>query len=381
MFRLYIFILAFVIFSPLLSKPAFAIRLGSFELNPFLSIKEEYTDNVFNTNSDEKSDLSTTISPGIKVLFPRQKKNYKLELLYQADLERYHRYSSENADNHKATVDFEIRFPAGIEIGLSDKFIRTHDPRGVNLYDELDFYRDNKFIASIGYSFAERFKIRFDYTNYLLNYEAERNNFRDRTDNTFAFYLYYKFLPKTSAFIEYDHVIVDFDESNDFDSVEEHFFGGITWEVTGKTKGTIKAGYGTKDFKGNIEGFKGYIAEANIDHNFTPRHSIKITAIRRTNETNVFGSDFFVTTGLAVDYFQRLTGKITARASASYGRDSFRGELSRKDDTLTGGLGIFYQIRKWLITEAEYLYTKRDSTFDDFDYKNNRFLIRITATL
>lgn len=357
------------------------MRIGSFEINPFLSVKEEYTDNVFNSNSDEKSDFSTTISPGIKVQFPRQKKKYKLELLYQADLERYHRYSTENADNHKATGYFEIRFPAGIEIGLADEFIRNHDPRGVNLYEELDFYRENTFVSSIGYNFAERFKIRFDYTNYLLDYEANRNSFRDRTDNTFAFYLFYKFLPKTSAFIEYEHVIVDFDESNEFDSVEEHFFGGITWEITGKTKGAVKAGYGIKDFKGNIGGFKGYIAEVNIDHNFTPRHSIKITGIRRTNETNVFGSDFFVTTGLAVDYYQRLTGKITARASASYGRDSFKGKLLRRDNTLTGGLGIFYQIRKWLIIGVEYLYTKRNSSLDDFDYKNNKFFVRITATL
>ncbi len=365
----------------MLSDRALAWRLGSFEINPLLSLKEEYTDNVFNTNTDEKSDFSTTITPGLKVLFPRRKKNYKLDLLFQADLERYHRYSSEDADNHKVTADFEIKFPAGLEIALSEKFIRNHDPRGVNLYEELDFYRNNIFNASIGYNLAERFKIRLEYTNNLIDYEADRNSFRDRTDNTIAFYLYYKFLPKTSAFLEYEHVNVDFDGSNDFDSKEEHFFGGITWEVTGKTKGTVKAGYGTKDFKGNIDGFKGYIAEVNIDHNFTPRHSIKITALRRTNETNVFRSDFFVTTGLAIDYFQRLTGKITVTASASYGRDSFKGELSRKDDTWTGGLGVSYDIRKWLITEVRYIYTKRNSTYNDFDYKNNRFFVRITFTL
>lgn len=370
-----------LVFFSLITEPAHAIRIGSFEINPFLSVKEEYTDNVFNSSIDEKGDFSTTLSPGLKVLFPRQKKRYKLELFYQADLERYHKYSSENADNHRARTDFEIKFPAGLDFSLSDEFTRNHDPRGVNIGEELDFYRNNIFSFTAGYSFAERFKVRLDYTNNLIDYEADRNSFRDRTDNSLALYLYYKFLPKTSAFIEYEHVIVDFDESNDFDSTEDHLFGGITWEVTGKTKGTVKAGYGIKDFKGDLEGFKGSIAEINIDHNFTPRHSIKITAIRKTNETNVFGSDFFITTGIAVNYFQKLTSKITARASASYGRDSFRGEFSRRDDTWTGGFGIVYEIRKWLITEAAYLYTNRDSTVDDFDYKNNRFFLRITATI
>lgn len=362
-------------------EPVYALRVGSFEVNPFFSMKEEYTDNVFNTNLDEKADFYTTLSPGLKVLFPRQKKRYKLELFYQADLERYHRYSSEDANNHKAKGELEIKFPGGLDLGLSDEFTINHDPRGVNIAEELDFYKNNIFSFSMGYSFAERFKVRFDYTNYLLDYEADRNSFRDRTDNSFAFYVYYKFLPKTSVFIEYEHVIVDFDESNDFDSKEEHFFGGITWEITGKTKGTIKGGYGIKDFEGAIEGFKGYISEIDIDHNFTPRHSIKIKAVRKTNETNVFGSDFFVTTGMAIDYFQRLTNKITLRASTSYGRDSFRGEISRRDHTWTGGARIVYEIRKWLITEAGYLYTKRNSTVDDFDYKNNRFFFRVTAAL
>lgn len=344
-------------------------------------MKEEYTDNVFNSNTDERSDFSTTLSPGLKILFPRQKKNYKFEFLYQADIERFSRYTSENAENHKVNGEFDYKSPAGIEISLSDKFTRSHDPRGVNIGEELDFYRDNVFSTSVAYSFAERFKIRFDYTNHLVDYEADRNSFRDRTDNSLSGYLYYKFLPKTSAFIEYEYLDVDFRESGDFDSTENHFFGGITWEVTGKTKGTIKAGYGTKDFKGEIKGFRGYLTEVNIDHNFTPRHSIKIMAIRRTNETNIFGSDYFVTTGLAVDYFQRLTGKITARINASYGRDSFRGEFARRDDTWTGGIGLIYDIRKWLITEAGYLYTNRNSTFDEFDYKNNRFFLRVTATL
>lgn len=96
-----------------------------------------------------------------------------------------------------------------------------------------------------------------------------------------------------------------------------------------------------------------------VDHNFTPRHSIKIKGIRRTNETNVFGTSFFITTGASIEYFQKFTGKITGTADISYGRDSYHGDFPRRDNTWQTGIGLIYQLKKWLRTEAKYSYTKK----------------------
>jgi hypothetical protein len=364
------------------STNAFAIKVGAFSINPFLAVTERYTDNVFNTNSDAKSDFSTVISPGIRFIFPRVTRRYHLEAVYQADFERFNRYAAENnADNHKVDAKFDIGFPVGLDFHASDDFRRSHDPRGVSLGPELDFYKDNLFSAGVSYSLTDRFMLEFDYSNYILNYDAERNNFRNRTDNSLAGYIYYRFMPKTSAFLEYEYVIVDFKEAETFNSTEHHLYGGVTWDVTGKTRGTVKAGYGIKDFDDpSITGYKGYIMQVSVDHNFSSRDSVKITGSRATNETNQLGADYFVTTFLSAEYFHRLTGKITATGNVGYARDSYRG-ISRDDDTWTAGAGLSYQFKRWLLSELGYSYTKRSSTDNDFTYRNNTIFLRIVGTL
>lgn len=364
-----------------LSGESHAMRFAAFEINPFLSLTGRFTDNVFNTNADQQSDFSTVITPGVQIIFPRAKKKYRVELVYRADLERFSKFTSENADGHMALGKFEIKLPVGLELYGNDEFNRNHDPRGTNISPELDFYKSNLALVSAAYVLSDRFKVRVDYSNFILDYEADRNDFRNRTDNILAGYLYYRFLPKTSAFVEYDYVVVDFVTSEEFDSKEHHFFGGITWDVTGKTKGTVKGGYGIKEFTDPaIGGYNGSLMEIGIDHNFSSRLSLKVKGIRRTNETNVLGSDFFVTTGLSAEYFHKFTGKITGKAYLSYGRDSYRGELSRKDDTWEGGLGLIYQFKKWLRTEMRYSYTNRSSTIRDFSYRNSTYYLKVVAT-
>lgn len=363
-------------------KEVYALKVDSFEIRPFISLIERYTDNVFNTRDDVQSDFSTVISPGIEIVFPRVKRRYQLDVIYQADFERFNRFTSEDAVSHRVDGRFEIKFPVGLELRVSDRFRRSHDLRGENISPELNFYNDNFFLASASFPLTDRLKVQLDYYNYFLDYDADRVAFRDRTDNSFAAYLYYQLTPKTWAFVEYEYVIIKFRESDAFDSREHHFFGGITWDVTGKTKGTIKGGYGTKDFDdSSLEGFSDYIMELIIDHNFTPRHSLKITASRATSETNFQGSNYFIKNAVNVEYFQRLTGKITAKGNIGYANDSYRGDISRDDDIWSAGLGLLYQYKRWLLTEMGYSYTKRNSSIDVFDYRNNTFFLRITGTL
>lgn len=361
---------------------AHALRLGPFEVNPFLALTERFTDNVFDTNTDRKSDFSTVVTPGVQVIFPRVKKNYHSEVILQADLERFNKYTSQNADNYKAMEMFEVKFPGGLELGVKDEFNRNHDPQGVNPGVELNFYRTNLAQASIGYNLFERFKVKLEYSNYFVHYDAEGNDFENRTDNTLATYVYYALAPKTAVFVEYDFTNVDFRTSNDLDSKEHRFYGGVTWDITGKTKGTVKGGYETKNFQGpDVNGFKGFVMELVVDHNFSLHQSVKVKGIRRTNETNVAGNDFFTTTGGSVEYFHRFTGKITGKADFSYGVDVYHGGFPRRDGTWQGGGGLVYEFRKWLRTEVKYVYTKRDSSENDFSYRNNTYYLKVVASL
>jgi hypothetical protein len=93
----------------------------------------------------------------------------------------------------------------------------------------------------VTYNAGERFMLRLDYANYFVDYTAFRNGFRDRNDNTVSAYVFYRVRPRTSLFYEYEFVDVGYSDNVLSDSAEHHSFLGVQWDVTAKSKGSVKA--------------------------------------------------------------------------------------------------------------------------------------------
>src|SRR4030042_3785163 len=367
-------------------------RRGGY-LHPFLSISEYYTDNVFNAYGEKKSDFITVISPGVWLTIPRiyekllsvdtssiapggfslsrstsgSFRRYQTYLFYGADIERFSKYSSENVTSHKLEGLFQYNLRGGLSIELVDQYLASHAIRGTGISSELDKYKTNLANLILTYDALEKIKFRIDYSNFLVNYDASRNDFRGRDDNAFSGYIFYKFQPKTSVFIEYDFIDISYDVSALLDSKEHHYFGGLQWDMTAKSKGSVKAGYGVKNFSDSSLGdAKDFILEAQIDHQFTPKTSLKINASRKTNETNISTTDFMLSNNIEVEYLQRFTGKITGDVNFSYTNDSYKGDLTydgetkeRIDDTFRGAFALRYKFKEWLNLDTGYIYTKR----------------------
>ncbi len=238
---------------------------------------------------------------------------------------------------------FRYNFRGGLSIEFVEQFLASHDARGTGIYTELDKFRTNLANLILTYSIADRFKFRFDYSNFIVNYEASRNDFRDRIDNTISAYIFYRFKPKTTLFIEYEYFDINYDEDFISNSKEHHYFSGLKWDITAKSKGSIKAGYGIKDFEGTSEKSKDVLIEAQIDHKFTPKTSIKVKLSRKTNETNILTTDFILSNILEIEYTQRIRRKITSNIDLMYISDTYKGDLNfggetkeRKDSFLRG---------------------------------------------
>lgn len=389
-------------------------RRGGY-LHPFLSISEYYTDNVFNAKGEKKSDFITVISPGVWLTIPRiyekllsvdtssiapggfslsrstsgSFRRYQTYLFYGADIERFSKYSSENVTSHKLEGLFQYNLRGGLSIELAEQYLASHDITGTGISSELDKYKTNLSNLTLSYNALEKIKFRIDYSNFLVDYDASRNDYRDRDDNAFSGYVFYKFQPKTSLFIEYDFIDINYTKGSLLDSKEHHYFGGLQWDMTAKSKGSVKAGYGVKNFSDSSVGdAKDFIVEAQIDHQFTPKTSVIIKASRKTNETNISTSEFILSNNIEVEYLQRFTGKITGDVNFSYTNDSYKGNLTfdgetkeRKDDTLRGAFALRYKFKEWLNLDTGYIYTKRGSNFNDFDYTTNIIFVRITGSL
>lgn len=385
-------------------------------VHPFLSITEYFTDNAFSSRKDKKSDFITVLSPGIWLTVPLELekistvdtstlspggmslsrypedtfKRYQAYLSYVANIELHSRDSNElNSIGHKAEGLLQYNLRGGLSLELLDQFEFSHDDFGTGISSrELDKYKTNllSFIAT--YRLSERFKLRAGYANYVVRYDDDAFGFRDRDDNAFSGYIFYKFKPKTSLFVEYQYIDIHYNKDTVLNSKEFHYLGGIQWDMTAKSSGTLKAGYGFKDFnEPDAEDSRDFIMELQFSHRFTPKTSMTLTASRTTNETNISTTDYILSTRIGVGYAQMLTSKLTADIQLAYTNDIYRHDLTYdgKTDQLndkyyTASFALRHKVKRWLETSIGYLLSRRDSNFSEFDYTTNSIFLRATGS-
>jgi hypothetical protein len=95
-----------------------------------------------------------------------------------------------------------------------------------------------------------------------------------------------------------------------------------------------------------------------------------------------------VTDRVLLRYIQRFTTKLTGSLSFYYKRDSYHGDITvagdsgkRKDDNFGAGLGLRYNIKRWLVFSGGYEFLKKDSNFDNFDFDKNSVYLNVVFIL
>ncbi|MCP4723070.1 MAG: outer membrane beta-barrel protein [Desulfobacteraceae bacterium] len=370
--------------------------------HPFLIVEEKWTDNLFITESNTKDSFVTTIAPGIWMAIPANRaklltikttttsagglqlsrvkpeatRRYQAYALYSPEYVLYSDYSNHDHWNHNAEAMFQYNLNNGLSFDLIDVFSDREEISGDGRTDALYRHQDNLLDFITTYEPSEKLKLRFDYSNYILEYDEIINAYRDRMDNTFAFYAFYKFWPKTALFAQYAYADIDYDTFNLTDSIENRYYVGVNWEITAKTRGTFKLGYMDKDFDSPlVEDQEGFSFELQTQHNLTPKRALQVNAFRKFQESNTFGASSFYATGIEVGARQKFTEKWSATLVASYERDDYNG-VDRDDDYFSVGPALRYEPRKWLIFDFGYFWNYNDSNINFYDYTSNELFLR-----
>ena len=352
------------------------IHMGKLEIDPYVSVKEIWTDNVYFTPTDELRDRITRLVPGVKLLFPFGM--HSIEAEYYGVSDRYNTYRGEDTTDQFGRGVVDLAFGSNFGLMISDWYRKDHEGRGESATGFIEVYRANTPKASAFYQLAGRSKVQVDYSRTSFNFMI--SNFRDRDEELVAGYLYYRFFSKTSVFIEYDHQSADYTYPQyspggiPLDNTEDSALIGITWEATAKSKGTIKAGRTKKDFESDtlrdLTMWSWYI---DIDHHFSDLTHLKLRGMREPNEAKLSGTSYYITTGVGADFSHRMLSKTDLLLEASYGTDDFSN--ARKDKTSLLGGGLKYWVKDWFDIAVEYRERKRDSNVDSADYTEHRYLV------
>jgi hypothetical protein len=383
-------------------------------LHPFLFAEGKYTDNLYYTNTNEQEDFITSIAPGIWLAVPANRE--KLLQLHTSPtspgglqvsrmkpqsnrrMQTYFMYTpsfvfySDNPDqnhvDHKAEGLFQYNFDMGLSLDVMDQFNRRYETNN-NAEERFDKYYDNIASLLLSYKPSEKFRFRVDLTNYWLDYDDSRNDFRDRMDNSAAVYVFYQFRPKTSVFAQYEYADIEYDENDMFNSQEHRYYLGAEWDITADSRGRIKGGYIKKEFDDSALGEEdGFSAELQMLHSFNPKRHATLTAYRRYTESSIDTAFAVLTTGVDFALMQRFTPKWSATLNALYYKDDFQGEFSvggvtreREDETFRIGPALIFEPKDWMKVNLAYYFSRRDSNFDVFDFENNTVSLSIELAL
>jgi hypothetical protein len=372
-------------------------------VHPSLSVTWYHTDNLYNTATGKKKDHMYVISPGIMLFVPGVKgtepdleRRYTTYFKYKTDIERYQRYPSENSNSQLAEGMFRLNSKAGTSFGISDRFTNSYESRGLDKSSTLSEYQDNTFSTFVSFGLSERLTLKATYANFFVDYFNAADKIRDREDNIYSGYLYYKVNPVTSTFLQYEYTSIDYDEdtlnvanaTRLADSIKRNVFGGIEWKITGKSTGTLKAGHGIKDHRdGSRKDIEDFVCLGQIKHRFTPKTTLTLHASRRKEETDIATTNYIRSDTGGLVYSQKLSPKVSTTLNLSYqvkkydGAINFNGVNSfREDELFQGALALRLEFAKWLSSDIGYELEERDSKFTSYDYTTNRTFLRLNAS-
>lgn len=382
----------------------FGYRNG--RLHASLGAKGEWTDNLYNTNTDERSNFLTQISPSVWLTLPRRSKKpmqlvsdntavgglqysppdtdaYTRMQAYLAGTLHYKAYS-ENSDLNHVEGDIEAMFQYKpmdkLTFQLMDKYTRSQDIFNIaeSTSDNERVYDSNLFGAGASWYARDRFSLKGGFRNFLLEYDDEVNNFMNRTDNGFDLALYYEYSGKTNLFVQYQYLVADYDEDKMPDNDNTFLAAGINWNATVKTNLMAKAGYQTVDYDDAGQSSRRrfddsdssfYFEAQSIWHATVKSHVLVNTkySIEQSDSEQALNKSVLA---FRVGFGHRFTDRLRSDVNFVYEDseyDQFSG-ADRSDDRWYFRPQLQFAVNKWLFANAYFSYDSKDSSFDGLDY-------------
>lgn len=405
------------------------VKVGTPEsgFHPYISVQEEYSDNINLTSTDKVDDYITTINPGLRytamdatvggVIF-----DYNLGLVF------YGRNTDLNYISHNGSLDAKYLTREHFNFYLRDSFVRSEDNREMEYFSTT---QENKYVLStqtsrdvywrnvvepkIEYQFGREDRIGLIYRNNIFRTEApDGENSQENYINPFIDYWFdqnnglhleygydignfekepdltghmanirytYRFTKQFSIFGDYTFQRIERDqESSTYTNYDVHNPSvGITYAFDPTFIVAAEIGYFwyKPNFGSELEGMSYKASVMNRD-------------VRTTYIVSLQGGytqDYFTSENLGFEKYHRLTGSVThfleKRLSVALAGSIERVEYTGEDrnDWIWGVKGtLSYMPLKWLTLALEISHTEDNSNTDIYDYTENRGMIRITAT-
>ena len=407
------------------------------QFQPYITLQEEYTDNLDLTPRNTTSDFITTVYPGLKIsTLPRstrtgefrpasssQETSYGVDFDYRAGFNFYAKETDRNYVGVNGTLNAWYTLDRRLTFRARNYSLRSQEPReqdysstalpGQSLLATQitkDPYFRNVFQPSVEYQFGKENRLALNYVNNIyrtqnpsagdstensvnptltywfdirngvsLEYGLSLGHFQkspDLTGQRAAARYIHRFNPRTSLYANYAFLRQDFDPpGNDYDVHTPTF--GIDHAFSRTLSGRAQLGYFWQDSQ-NGSTQRGL----NYALGLTQR-------AQRTTYTLSFQGgyteDYFTSQNLGFTLYHRGIGTVTYRLMQKM-TVGLTGSLERAEyatdrkDVIYGISGnASYQLLRWLSVSLNASHRRDDSDNNAFGYTENRAMLGITA--
>lgn len=370
--------------SSVLALEAASIKLADgLEFTPTLQVSERYDDNFREVERNEESSWITTIAPTFSLGAEGRKSAYKLS--YTAVSDTFHSSHKDNNTDHHLTADAGFEFDARNRLKLNAGYHDIEETASVDQNVENDMY-NTKNVGGV-YTFgAQSARAQIDFG---ANYEELRytnsnglNADKERDTTALRSTFYYRIAPKTKALLEGRYT--DYDYTNTVgrrkNSDNTGLLAGLTWEATAKTTGTAKFGREKKDFDDSRISEKS-TGMWEVGATWEPRTYSRFNLnTRRGFDEGEDNASTIKTQSTTLswehDWAERLTSNVSYTRS-----DREYQDITREDKLDTFGIGLTYEMRRWLDVGIGYKYAENDSDAINESYERNIYALTLNASL
>jgi hypothetical protein len=367
-------------------------RIGKTVLTPYLEIDGLYDSNINSTPNNKLSDFITVITPGLRAELPIAGRHL-LSLGYLGTGFIYSQFGSNTHYDQNMNVDMALKSKGGLTLRFGNTFRLATEVQNSEFSVNRRYFRETPYL-NVGYAFADRWKVEGSYQYDMLHFTNNAFEVNDYNAQNLGVSLYYRFLPKTAALVQYIFTYVNYPSAN-FDNVFGHSpLVGLTWDPTAKLSGTVKFGYTVNEYQTTVPGRNNapgnFTMSLNLLYRYSRATNLTLTAQRSFQQDLDFQNAAYESTGVWValnhDWnFFRLTSYVsTFYINNNYLNPAFNvaEQFQRRLDNIVGvGVGLSRPLTKWLRSRLDYNYSNRSSNFSGYGYNDHRVMFGLQTAL
>lgn len=357
--------------------------------------------------NDEDNKLTVTPSLGYRTDIGR----HKFYASYAGIFVRHDTYEQDDVESNllNATLGLDVsqRFDLNLFAGFGETFeergisgspgfgqlSRVEDGEGGYAYVDdsalnevdMEFYgadliygrKFSPLNAVVGF---EKQTIKYD-GNFSEDVPFVNDRSRVREKDSWHIDVSYRFSESASVFGRYQNTEIDYSlTADDLDSTQDDYMIGVRWKPTSALSGVVGVGHTDKDFHDTARlDYSGSTYYANLAYSITPFSVVTLNASKMVEEPGDQSSSFFESELLGASWNHALTEKVSFSLYGKLIDDEF--ESGRVDDFVDVGFNIDYSFRRWLELGLYYGEIERRSNYDNIDYDDRYFGIKLYSNL